>query len=245
MGTLTALVLAATPIFGLSLTPPQLEALPESLVAHVAPLARLDASLDEEAEVSSDDEEEVQKGPVLSKEEFKLQLRKRAKLATIHRTLGITTWALTGLAVIAGTIQWRNLYAGGEGSNPCVTGDAWLGQKQCYGTPWFHALTGFGAGAAYFSTLGIALAMPDPDNAARGDSKYAKTLRTHKALRWVHLSGMVLQMVLGIVIANPKLNGGLDRANDYGTLKALSIVHLASGYMTLGALSWAGTIMLK
>ncbi|HEX5657305.1 MAG TPA: hypothetical protein VFX59_08920 [Polyangiales bacterium] len=249
MGTLTALVLAATPIFGLSLTPPQLEALPQSLAANVAPLALLDSSLEAEGEFSSDDaeagEEKVEKkGPTLSKEEFKLQLRKRSKLAKIHRTLGITTWALTGLAVIAGTIQWRNLYAGGEGDNPCVTGDAWLGQKQCYGTPWFHALTGFGAGAAYFSTLGLALAMPDPDHATEGNSKYAKNLRTHKMLRWVHLSGMVLQMVLGIVIANDKINGGLDRANDYGTLKALSTVHLVSGWVTMGALSWAGTIML-
>jgi hypothetical protein len=250
MGPLTALALAATPIFGLSLTPPQIEALPETLVAHVAPLAQLDASFDEEAEVSSDGEDDDKpekevKGPVLSKEDYKLALRKRAKLTKIHRTLGITTWALTGIAVIAGTIQWRNLYAGGEGDNPCVTGDAWLGQKQCYGTPWFHALTGFAAGASYFSTLGVAMAMPDPDDASKGKSAYAKNLRTHKMLRWVHLSGMVLQMVLGVVIANDKLNGGLDRANDYGTLKALSTVHLVSGWVTMGALSWAGTIMLK
>lgn len=256
MGTLTALALAATPIFGLSLTPPQIEALPETLVAnvaHVAPLARLDASYDDEVPGGPDDaapaKEDV-KGPVLakpalSKEDYKLQLRKRAKLATIHRTLGITTWVLTGVAVIAGTIQYRNLYGGSIGTNPCVQGDAWLGQKQCYGTPWFHALTGFGAGAAYFSTLGVALAMPDPDHAAKGDSQYAKTLRTHKALRWVHLSGMVLQMVLGMVIANPRLNGGLDRANDYKAMKTLATLHLISGYVTFGAISWAGTIMLK
>ncbi|HEY6882059.1 MAG TPA: hypothetical protein VI299_28715 [Polyangiales bacterium] len=252
MGTLTALALAVTPIFGLSLTPPQIEALPASLVANVAPLAQLDSSLDEEAEVSTGDlasdapepESAASKGPVLSKEEYKLQLRKRSKLAKIHRTLGITSWALTGLAVIAGTIQWRNLYAGDEGSNPCVQGNAWLGQKQCYGTPWFHALTGFGAGAAYFSTLGLEMAMPDPDNASKGNSAYAKNLRTHKILRWVHLSGMVAQMVLGIVIANPRISGGLDRANDYSTLRALSLVHLGAGYVTFGALSWAGYIML-
>ena len=53
---------------------------------------------------------------------------------------------------------------------------------------------------------------------------------------------MVTQIVLGVVIANPRL--GLDRTNDYGTLKALAGVHLVSGYITLGALSWAGTIML-
>jgi hypothetical protein len=49
-------------------------------------------------------------------------------------------------------------------------------------------------------------------------------------------------MVLGIVMANPGL--GLERAEDYDTLKKLAGVHLASGYITLGALTWAGTIML-
>lgn len=274
MGPLTALALA-TPIFGFSLMPPTLEALPSA----AAPMAQLEFTLEEveehekateaqepgdemghaapakpsarpqrAARVAEEDEQEATTPrlpePKLDKEVYVAQLRKRARLAKTHRTLGITTWALTGLAVIAGTIQWRNLYAGDAGSNPCVTGDAWLGQQQCYGTPWFHALTGFAAGAAYFSTLGLAMAMPDPDNASRGDSQYAKTLRTHKILRWVHLSGMVAQMVLGIVIANPRLSGGLDRANDYGTLRALSLVHLTAGYVTLGALSWAGTIML-
>jgi len=257
MGPLTALLLA-TPIFGLSLTPPKLEA----LSINAAPIAQLeselsdDAELDEDGEASGDaegtvgeDDEEPAKGPrvtepKLSKDEYKRQVRKRAKLAKIHRTLGITTWALTGVAVIAGTIQWRNLYAGGEGDNPCVTGNAWLGQGQCSGTPWFHALTGFGAGAAYFSTLSLAIAMPDPDHAAVGDSPYAKNIRTHKILRWVHLTGMVAQMVMGIVLANDNINGGLNRAEDYKTLRALSIAHLGIGYVTFGALSWAGAIML-
>ncbi|MDB4988018.1 MAG: hypothetical protein JWN04_3196 [Myxococcaceae bacterium] len=261
MGTLTALVLA-TPIFGLSLTPPTLTSFPASAAPIVAQFESGDAEevgealQEEQARVAApslqvrdeaDDEaaKSTEAGPVLDKATYKLQLKKRAKLTLIHRTLGITTWALTGLAVIAGTIQWRNLYRGSIATNPCVTGDAWLGQKQCYGNPWFHELTGFAAGAAYFSTLSVALAMPDPDHASRGDSAYAKNLRTHKILRWVHLSGMIAQIVLGVVIANPRLNGGLDRANDYGTLKALSIAHLGIGYVTFGALSWAGTIMLK
>lgn len=256
MGPLTALVLA-TPIFGLSLSPPQLAALPTS----TTPLAQFSAKLvesedfDEEArdEVASVEEGEEESARTASeaaaaraqeKDAYVGKLRKRARLAKIHRTLGIATWALTGVAVIAGGIQFHNLYGGDEATNPCVQGKAWLGQGQCYGTPWFHALTGFAAGAAYFSTLGLAIAMPDPDNASKGDSQYAKTLRTHKILRWVHLSGMVAQMVLGIVMANPKVSGGLDRANDYDTMKALSIVHLSVGLVTFGALSWAGTIML-
>ena len=254
MGTLTALILA-TPLFGLSLTPPSLEALPMSVAPVSANLSLADdeasakVSLADDqvsAKTAAEAEEAAPKGPTLDKDTYRLQLKKRAKLTKIHRTLGITTWALTGLAVIAGTIQWRNLYAGKKPEDtPCVQGNAWLGQGQCWGTPWFHALTGFAAGAAYFSTLGVAIAMPDPDHASKGDSAYAKTLRTHKILRWVHLSGMVAQMVLGVVMANPKLSGdNLDRASNYSALRALSIVHMTTGWVTLGALSWAGTIML-
>lgn len=258
MGPLTALLLA-TPIFGLSLTPPKLEALP----INAAPMAQFESELsgeaelgedgeasgDAEATVDEDEDESSAKGPrrdepKLSKEAYKDQVRKRARLAKIHRTLGITTWALTGLAVVSGTIQWRNLYAGKIGDNPCVTGNAWLGQGQCSGTPWFHALTGFGTGAAYFSTLSLAIAMPDPDHADKGDSSYAKNIRTHKILRWVHLTGMVAQIALGTFMANDGLNGGLNRAENYDKLRTLSLVHLGLGYVTFGALSWAGYIML-
>jgi hypothetical protein len=250
MGTLTALVLA-TPLFGLSLSPPSLDAMSVSSlpVAHMQFAPGELPSDEEDEEEASPAEARAAKAelpaPKLDKETFKLQLRKRARLAKIHRTLGITTWALTGLAVIAGGIQFHNLYGGKTAaSTPCVQGNAWLGQDQCSGTPWFHALTGFAAGASYFSTLGLAIAMPDPDNASVGDSKYARTMRTHKMLRWVHLGGMVAQMVLGIVIANPKLQGDLNRASDYKTQRALGVVHLSTGLVTLGALSWAGTIML-
>jgi hypothetical protein len=268
MGPLTALVLA-TPIFGFALQAPTVEALPSS----IAPAAQLAAAEDmaDGAALS----EAVASGlaptvnPDLSSNAalpavsslgvtsmaassvdqaaYVAQLRKRAKIAKVHRTMGIATWGLTAVAVIAGTIQYRNLYGAPFGAdrdhNPCVEGNAFPRQQACFGTPWFHAITGFAAGAFYFTTLGLAVFMPDPDHASEGKSKFAKTLKTHKILRWVHLAAMVSQMVLGIIIANPGVSG-LDRANDYDTLKLLSGIHLASGYIALGALSWAGTIML-
>ncbi len=47
-------------------------------------------------------------------------------------------------------------------------GNTWPNRDQCYGTPWFHALTGFATGGLYFTTLGLATAMPDPDKASEG-----------------------------------------------------------------------------
>lgn len=248
MGPLTALMLA-TPIFGFALTPPSVSAVPVTAL----PVAQLESSVDIEADSSGDVDTEASAelppepkigGP--GSPGYVQALRKRARIAKVHRGLGIATWVSMAAAVIAGTIQYRNLYGApfvtDRQDTPCVEGNAWINQKQCYGTPWFHELTGFTTAGLYFTTLGLAMAMPDPDHASVGTSKYAKTVRTHKALRWVHLAGMVTQMVLGIIIANPRL--GLDRTNDYGAMKALAGLHLASGYVTLGALSWAGTIML-
>ena len=83
--------------------------------------------------------------------------------------------------------------------------------------------------------------MPDPDG-DEGDSDYAKKLRMHKLLRWVHFGGMIAQSVLGTIIGIGAF--GLDRANDYGTLQALATVHMAIGLVTFGALTWAGALMI-
>jgi hypothetical protein len=97
--------------------------------------------------------------------------------------------------------------------------------------------------ALYVTTFGLSVLMPDPDNADEGDSEYAETLSLHKTLRWVHAGGMLVQLLLGIVVANGDAFG-LDRANDYGTLQALGTVHLATGLITYGALTWAMSLML-
>jgi hypothetical protein len=239
MGPITALLLA-TPIFGFALAPPQIAAFPASgmsVAAEVASSAPVLAAAQASSAAATPP----------SQAEYTAAVRKRAKLAKIHRTLGIATWATTLLATASGTVAYRNLYgipfATDMQETPCVEGDAWFGQKTCYGQPWGHAILGFSAGAFYFTTLGLAITMPDPDDASVGKSAYARTLRTHKLLRWVHLAGMLTQMVLGTIIANPGLTG-LDRSNDYDTLKVLAGLHLGSGYVTLGALTWAGSIML-
>lgn len=255
MGTFTALVLA-TPIFGFALTPPTVASAPVSALPVVAQLESSSESDESDAEGAAEAQFSLSASQVSLPAEpvvggpgspgYVEALRKRARLAKVHRTLGIATWAAMGVAVIAGAIQYRNLYGAPFSTElkdtPCVQGDAWINQNQCSGGPWFHAITGFTTAGLYVSTMALAMAMPDPDRADVGTSKYAKNVRTHKALRWVHLTGMVAQVVIGVVMANPKL--GLDRTNDYGTLKALSGLHLGTGLVTFGALTWAGTIML-
>jgi hypothetical protein len=170
---------------------------------------------------------------------YKEQLRKRAALTKLHRGLGIATWGAMTATLAAGFIQYYNKYGffAGQDANPCVTGNAIFGQGQCSGTAWPHRIAAFTTAGLYASTFTVSLMMPDPDDFSSGDSEFARTLRLHKLLRWVHFAGMIAQMGLGLAVANNWF--GLDRANDYGTLQALATVHMGVGLMTWGAMSWA------
>lgn len=170
-------------------------------------------------------------------------LGQRNELAEIHKPLGIATWASMGITLLLGGIQYHNLYGpfADLEDTPCVTGDAIFGQGQCTGTPYLHLISALTTTALYTATFTLSMFMPDPGDLDDGDSDYAANLRLHKVLRWVHLVGMVAQLGLGVVIANGE-RFGLDRANDYETLRALSTVHMGLGLVTWGALTWAGSL---
>lgn len=248
MGTLAALALA-TPVFGFALTPPpaaiaSAQATP-GVLASPAIVGQLDASLEVDGEADLEADTTAEGGVPASDDDYVAQVRRRAKLAKVHRSLGIATWVAMTATVAAGTVQFRNLYGAWDdlGSTPCVTGDAWPTQSPCSGTPAAHLATSIITTGLYGATMGLAYRMPDPDDAAEGDSKFAKRLRAHKILRWVHLSGMIAQMIMGPLFANPHLIG-LDRTNDYKALRGLASFHLAVGYVTWGSLTAAGSLML-
>jgi len=224
MTALTAL-LVATPIFGLSLQPPQ-----------VAPL---------ELEAASASVELADDGGPSEQERYVADMKLRNARVPVHRIFGISTWAAMTGTVILGSIQYYNLYGlfAGRGDNPCVKGEAIFGQGQCTGRAWPHLIAASTTTGLYLTTGTLALLMPDPDDLSVGPGEFASTLRMHKRLRWVHLGGMILQGVLGVFVANPHLMG-MDRANDYDTLQMLATVHLASGLVTYGALTWAGSLMV-
>lgn len=198
---------------------------------------------DSEVATEANVEASIASASAPSKEEYAEQVKTRSSLSDIHRVMGIATWgAMTGTLVL-GTIQYYNLYGfgAGIGSNPCVEGTAVFGQDQCSGTPWLHLGGGLLTAGLYSTTFALSLAMPDPNNLAEGKGAFADKLRLHKTLRWVHFAGMIAQMGLGFLIANSEVIG-LDRANDYGALQALSTVHLGIGLVTWGAMTWAGAL---
>ncbi|MEM1417825.1 MAG: hypothetical protein AAGH15_23200, partial [Myxococcota bacterium] len=181
--------------------------------------------------------------PRYSRAERRELLARRQALRPAHRWLGVSTWAAMTATVFLGTIQYWNLYGGSSTSNPCVTGNAILGQEQCFGTPTPHLATALITTGLYTTTFGLSLAMPDPVGLDQGDSLYARKLRRHKRLRWVHAFGMLAQLVTGIIVANPE-RFGMDRFNDYARLRGLASMHLALGYVTYGTMTWAGILFL-
>jgi len=256
----------ATPLFGLALslpvaTPPaDLRSAVDPSAAHFAPQDDDEESGDlGEDDLGGDDDDlddfdaeldaalgggDAGEGELGGGDAYVAQVRERAQLAKIHRAFGIATWAAMGVTLVLGSVQYHNLYGSfaGQSSNPCVEGRAIFGQDQCFGDPWPHLAGALVTAALYTTTFSLSMLMPDPDNAAEGDTDFAKRLRLHKALRWVHLAGMVAQFALGVVIANGDAFG-LDRANDYTALQALSTVHLTLGTITWGALTWSGALM--
>jgi len=232
MGSLTALLLA-TPIFGFSLHAPALEASVDLSAKTVA-----------EFRATEPESEEDESGSSGSDAEYMREIKQRNSIASIHRIFGIATWASMTLTVAAGFIAYNNLYGfgAGIGDNPCVTGNAIGGDWGCNGMRPIKNSLAVVTTALYATTFTLSLLMPDPDNLSEGKGEFASTLRLHKTLRWVHFGGMVVQVLLGLVIANDLL--GLDRANDYGTMQALATAHMGVGLVTLGAMTWAGALMV-
>ena len=232
MGSVAVLMLA-TPLFGMSLQPPDLHD------ALKTPVPIFDVQVAMDASGAAVPEQEAE-----SEDDYATQMKTRNSLADLHRPFGIATWGSMLLTEVLGVIQYYNLYGffAGRDSNPCVQGTAVFGQGQCYGTPWLHTISAGVTTGLYATTFTLALLMPDPDNLAEGEGEFASTLRMHKLLRWIHFGGMIAQAVLGILIANSD-SIGLNRTNDYKTLQALATTHLATGLITFGALTWAGALM--
>lgn len=237
MGTLAALVLA-TPLFGFQLELDPAIMTPSTSVPMVGSAVSFEPVPDD-AE-GGGGAAAPRRGPTTAE-----LMQERGELAQIHKWMGVATWVSMTATVVLGYLQYYNLYGmfASLEDTPCVRGNAVFGQGACSRQPLPHLVSSLMTTALYSVTFGLSLRMPDPMNLSEGDSDYAKNLRRHKRLRWVHFAGMLAQMLLGVVIANAD-TFGLSRANDYRALQALSTVHFAIGLTTYAAMTWAGVIFL-
>jgi hypothetical protein len=236
MSAALAALLFATPIFGLALEPPAIDA--ALITAPIGVYASLDPEIVAQTSAAADAVDEAEED-----RRYTEQVRQRRELGQIHRALGIATWVSMTATVVLGFIQYYNLYGFGAGqdTNPCAAGSAVFGQEQCYGNPWPHRISAITTSALYTATFALSFAMPDPNHASEGNGAFADHLRIHQVLRWVHLAGMLAQVGIGIALASGAFG---DRANDYSTLQAVAVVHQVIGWTTWGALTAAGAIML-
>ena len=242
----TSFLNLATPVFGFALTVAPAPAVPLAVApAALASDAALgddaisggdavlgdDTIVDDDAGIDDDDQE---------------AMRRRSALAAWHRPLGLTTWGAMTVTEVLGAIQYFDRYGlfAAAGATPCGRGEAIMGQEACTATPWPHLASAIGTTVLYSTTHTLALLMPGPGARGDGDGDYARNLRLHKVLRWVHVAGVAAQIILGPMIANADRVFGLDREHDYGTLQGLATVHMGIGLVTYAALTWAGLLML-
>ncbi len=234
MDGLSALVLT-TSLLGLTLTPPAGNG---ALLSSASPPGQQTVSmfhlLPEEAGEGDDGGGEV--AAATDGDDLQERARQRRRLTRAHMSLGISTWASMTATLVLGGLQFADKYVFDDaGQNRCDRGEAILGSWNC-DVPVMHLSFAILTTVLYSTAFALSFAMHDPElSQAEGDR--AQRLRTHRILRWIHLAGMAIQIVEGLILAN------VDFGNNTAE-QAIASIHLSFGALTWGALTWAGAIML-
>ncbi|UJR83138.1 hypothetical protein [Sandaracinus amylolyticus] len=206
MGTLAAL-LVATPVWGFALQPPlAMNAIAPEIAAQLA------ATADPEL--------------ALAPREDPLQ---QEKIQWTRAIVFSTALAMATTAVI-GAIQFADEYGFHDSyyDTACAQGTG-VFDRCGEEVPWQHAVAaGITAGGLIFATLKSFFI--DFDGVARVDSDW----RIYETTRWVALGMGVVQAIAGVLISNAVRFGWADQVEDFDTLQALAIGHLAFGAATLG-----------
>lgn len=237
----------ATPLFGLALTPPagMDVSVDPQIAAVVAAQAAATGATDDDADDSATAGDEEgggsDGGATAAEEELNRALRSRADFIRIKRPLGIAAWASMTVTMALGTLRYINRFGGGWSDTPCTNDGAVFGVWGCTGGLLYaHLGSALLTSALYYTTGALAIAMPDPENASEGNSDYARTLRLHKVLAWVHFFGMIAQSALGFLVSNLGFN--IANEDEYDTARMLATVHLGIGFVTYGAFTWAAAL---
>ena len=243
MDGLTALLLA-TPLLGMSLTPAAGAHTPSIVSPSSQPVLSTRYLLLEEAEAEAEaaaneageTTEEAEEAEGSDGGDRLERARRRARLVSAHRGLGIATWASMTATLVFGALQYADSYVfDDDGGNRCSRGEPIMGSWNC-DFPVMHLSFAFLTAALYGTTFGVSIAMRD-DELSNAEGSRGSRLRMHRILRWIHLAGIAFQIVEGIIMANVDFE-------DTGTAQAVASVHLGVGGLTWAVLTWAGAMML-
>jgi hypothetical protein len=213
MGPLLAVVLA-TPIWGLALQPPTLDAI------DVAPLAQI-------RDVVTPTSEAPRLTPPFDH-----------TLVDLTRAFQVGSTVAMAMTAMLGAIQFGDEYGfhARQQDTRCAHGDAVL--ASC-GTSPPAAHLGFALGTAALGLTAFVLTTQvDFEAMAREDGDW----RVYEVTRWVGLGMFVVQALGGFLIANAVQFGWANPQSDFTTLQGLAAAHMVWGIATLG-LETANTIL--
>jgi len=117
------------------------------------------------------------------------------------------------------------------GDGRCLTGDPVLGTYGCdRGLSTLHGISGILSLTLYTADTALAIAIPGPEgNVSEAERPW------HRALTYVHLGGITIQPLLGLIAAFPAVVGQSEVASTDPFPRNMRTAHLALGYVTLAA----------
>jgi hypothetical protein len=157
--------------------------------------------------------------------------RRRAHMLTAHRALEITTaasLAVTGALGVITAINRPTLFGAGR----CQSGDPVFGNYGCESLSIVHGISGVVSEGLYISTMVLEAVTPDPPWETQESPGWREARRV---LTWVHVGGMILQPLLGMISAYPGIIGVDDPQSRYDFSRTLRTVHMGVGVITATA----------
>lgn len=156
-----------------------------------------------------------------------------ARTARLRRWERALKWSTAGALVVTttlGTIAAINQpTAFGDGR--CQTGGPVLGTYGCdRGLSTLHGTSGVVSATLYTADTVLALSLPGP----QGNVKPAAR-PWHRVLTFVHLGGIVVQPLIGLVSAYPQMIGVRNQAPSDPFPRNLRTAHVILGYVTTAA----------
>lgn len=229
MPTLVALALA-TPIFGFALQPP-IDAMP-SLAPPIAMQLAEGAEPTWRALEAAEDPD------------LRQALQIRLVMADAMTVLGISAAVAMATSLVFAAIDFRDQYGlhGSRSETPCARGDA-IFPEYCDGIVLPHAIASGATTGLYVTTSLLGILMPDPLHAGDQPGAHGDRVRTHRTVRWVTSTLMIVQAVLGFLVSySDEL--GIDSSQDFELMQGLAIARIATGAAALTSLAVQGSIML-
>ncbi len=159
----------------------------------------------------------------------------------LHRWERALKWSTAGALVVTSTLGTLAAIdqptAFGDGR--CATGNPVLGTYGCdRGLSTLHGISGVLSATLYTANGVLALSIPGPiGNVSESERPW------HRALTYVHLGGIAVQPLLGLVAAYPQVIGVRNTAPGDPFPRDLRTVHLFVGYITM--IAYVTTLLLE